>query len=241
VLRPATTRPQTGAFIEKRVADARIEGVTRRGKHILIELSAGRVLHVHLRMTGNLYTIPDVRLRSVFVRAYFELDDGRALVFEDPRVLGKIHLHKADEMEALLKGVGLEPAEMTAAEFAAMAKKVRKPVKLLLLDQKRVSGLGNIYAAEALFRAKIHPKKLASSLSNARLLRLHRACVEVLADAMDSVYPVYAEPGRYAEGETFPVMVYDREGEPCYTCSTPIRRIPQGGRSTYFCPHCQRS
>jgi formamidopyrimidine-DNA glycosylase len=65
--------------------------------------------------------------------------------------------------------------------------------------------------------------------------------VEVLADAMDSVYPVYAEPGRYAEGETFPVMVYDREGEPCYTCSTPIRRIPQGGRSTYFCPHCQRS
>ena len=129
---------------------------------------------------------------------------------------------------------------MTAAEFAAQAKRARKPIKVFLMDQTQVSGLGNIYAAEALFRARIHPAKLASSLSLPRLRALHQVCVDVLAEAMESVYTAYAEPGRYAEGESFPVKVYDREAEPCVVCETPIRRIPQGGRSTYFCPKCQR-
>jgi formamidopyrimidine-DNA glycosylase len=241
ILRPSVTRPQTPVHVESGVADARIESVERRGKHILIHLNNGSALHVHLRMTGNLYVIPDVNLRTVYIRAYFELNDGRGLVFEDPRLLGKIHLRKESELKALFAKVGPEPSKMTADEFAAVAKKARKPLKLFLLDQKHVSGLGNIYAAESLFRAKINPARLASSLSAARLRKLHQACVDVLADAMDSVYPVYADPGHFGEDEWFPVAVYDREGEPCPVCKTPIRRIPQGGRSTYYCPHCQRS
>ena len=240
VLRVAVTRPQSISEVETGAVGARIDSVTRRGKHILIHLSNQTILHVHLRMTGNLYALADVRFRSVFVRAYFELHDGRALVFEDQRLLGKIHLLRADELDEVLEGLGPEPSQMTPAEFAAQAKRARKLIKVFLMDQTRVSGLGNIYAAEALFRARMHPAKLASSLSLPRLRALHRVCVDVLAEAMDLVYPAYAEPGRYAEGESFPVNVYDREGEPCVVCATPIRRIPHGGRSTYFCPKCQR-
>ncbi|HEY3742797.1 MAG TPA: bifunctional DNA-formamidopyrimidine glycosylase/DNA-(apurinic or apyrimidinic site) lyase [Bryobacteraceae bacterium] len=241
ILKPSVTRPQKPAHVERKAAAARIDSVARRGKHILVNLDNTSTLHIHLRMTGNLYTIPDIRLRTVYVRAYFEFEDGRGIVFEDPRLLGKIHLLTASEKDALLARIAREPSQMTADEFVAMAKKARKPVKLLLLDQTRVSGLGNIYAAESLFRAGINPKKLASSLSIPRLRKLHQACVDVLAEAMDSVYPVYADPGRFGDDEWFPVAVYDREGEPCTVCQTPIRRIPQGGRSTYFCPHCQRS
>ena len=240
VLRPSVTRPQSPEEVESAVADGRIESVMRRGKHILIYLNRDRILHVHLRMTGNLYAIPDVRFRSLFVRAYFELSDGRTLVFDDSRTLGKIHLRTAAELDGALQDVGPEPSQLIAEEFAAAAKRARKPIKLFLMDQKRVSGLGNIYAAEALFRARIHPAKLASALSLARLRALHQVCVDVLAEAMDSSYAAYAEPGRFAEGESFPVAVYDREGEPCLTCGAAIRRIPQGGRSTYFCFKCQR-
>ena len=241
VLRPSVSRPQSASRVERHARDARIERVTRRGKHILIHLSNAHVLHVHLRMTGNLYAIPDVRFRSVTVRAYFELSDGRALVFDDSRVLGKIHARTVKELDTLLDGVGPEPSQMTGAEFAAVAKRARKPIKTFLLDQKRISGLGNIYAAEALFRAKIHPARLASGLSDARLKNLHQACVDVLAEAMESSYAAYAQPGQFSEGESFPVAVYDREGEPCHVCVTPIRRIPQAGRSTYFCSKCQRA
>ena len=238
VLRDSVTRPQAVAEVELGVTDKRIDAVTRRGKHILIHLSNQSILHVHLRMTGNLYAIPDVRFRSVFTRAYFELSDGRGLVFEDSRVLGKIHLRADGELD--LAGVGPEPSEMTSVEFAAAAKRARKAIKVFLLDQKRVSGLGNIYAAEALFRAGIHPAKLGSSLSLARLRALHQVCVDVLAEAIESSYAAYAVPGQFTEGESFDVKVYDREGEPCVTCESPIQRIPQGGRSTYFCGKCQR-
>jgi formamidopyrimidine-DNA glycosylase len=240
ILKPSVTRPQKPEEVEGKAADRRIASIGRRGKHILIHLRGGGALHVHLRMTGNLFVIPDVRLRSVYVRAYFELNDGRGLVFEDPRLLGKIHWLEPAAVEELLERVGPEPSQITADEFAAMAKKARKPVKLFLLDQTRISGLGNIYAAESLFRAKIHPARLASSLSLARLRKLHQACVNVLAEAMHSVYPVYADPGRFGEDEWFPVAVYDREGEECPVCGTSVKRIPQGGRSTYFCPKCQR-
>ena len=240
VLRPSVTRPQSPEEVESAVADGRIESVMRRGKHILIYLNLDRILHVHLRMTGNLYAIPDVRFRSLFVRAYFELSDGRALVFDDSRALGKIHLRTVAELAGALKDIGPEPSQLIAEEFVAAAKRARKPIKLFLMDQKRVSGLGNIYTAEALFRARVHPSKLASALGLARLRALHQVCVAVLDEAMDSSYAAYAEPGRFVEGESFPVAVYDREGEACFNCQTAIRRIPQGGRSTYFCPKCQR-
>ena len=124
-------------------------------------------------------------------------------------------MRTAAELERLLSDVGPEPSQMTADEFARMAKKARKPIKLLLLDQKRVSGLGNIYAAEALFRAKVNPKKLASTLSLPRLRSLHQCSVDTLAEAMDSVYYVYADPGHITDAESLRIAVYEREGEAC--------------------------
>jgi formamidopyrimidine-DNA glycosylase len=108
------------------------------------------------------------------------------------------------------------------------------------MDQSKVAGLGNIYAAEALFRSGIHPEKPMGEISGPRLAKLHQSAVEVLEEAKASAYRAYTEPGYFAEGESFPVAVYDREGEPCNTCGRKIKRIPQGGRSTYFCPRCQR-
>lgn len=226
--------------MERGCAGARISGVGRKGKHILVELASGSMLHIHLRMTGNLYTIPDVRFRAVTVRAYFELDNGEALVFEDSRVLGKIHLREQRELAGVLAGVGPEPHELAVADFVALAKASRLAAKQFLMDQKKVAGLGNIYAAEALFRAGVHPAAAMRTLTKPRLERLHAVAIAILEEAKQSAWEAYAEPGRFSEGENFPVQVYDREGEACFSCGNAIRRIAQGGRSTYFCATCQR-
>lgn len=229
ILRPSVTRPQLSRTVEKRAAGRTIEAVRRRGKNILVDLSGGEVLHIHLRMTGNLSVIPDARFRSASTRAVLEFTDGRALVFDDPRALGKLWIG-----EERLGKIGLEPldASFTPEAFENLARRSKQPVKLFLLDQRHVAGIGNIYAAEALFRAKIDPRKLAGAISKARRVALHHAIVEVLKGAAEESYN--------APGNEFPSAVYGREGEPCRRCRTIIRRIPQGGRSTYFCPRCQR-
>ena len=240
--RPGIVRPQSASSISHKLAGRQIDGVRRRGKNILIDLSCGLTLHVHLRMTGNLYVIPDYRLRPLAARAWFELADGRAIIFDDPRALGRIQLHATDEIESLLKDVGIEPLsdEFTEAVFLDLARSSRKPVKLFLLDQSYVAGIGNIYAAEALYEARIDPRKLTGSLSAVRLRRLHSAIVGILSRAVQSACIAYMHPGRFQEAEWFPVKVYDREGESCGVCQRTIRRMEQGGRSTYFCPGCQR-
>lgn len=241
ILRPSVSRPQDPAHLETQLTNARIVGVRRIGKHILVDLDGARTLHVHLRMTGNLYVIPDVRFHTATTRAWMELPSGAGIVFDDPRTLGKMHLRETAELEATLAAkVGSEPHEFTAAEFAAMAKQTKKPMKLLLMDQSKVAGLGNIYAAEALFEAKLNPRKIAATVSKPKLERLHAIIVKMLEDAKESAYKAYTEPGYFAEGESFPVQVYDREGQHCFVCERLIQRIPQGGRSTYFCPSCQR-
>jgi formamidopyrimidine-DNA glycosylase len=242
VERASVTRPQDPAWLEQEAAGRRIESVERRGKNILLHLSGEHVLHVHLRMTGNLYVIPDVRFRPSSVRLWMELDGGRGLIYEDSRVLGKVHLHRTADLRGVLKGVGVEPLSDTFSleSFRKMAKASGVPAKLFLMDQRRVAGLGNIYAAEALFRAGVNPRKAIRRVTAAKLTRLYEVIVEVLREALDSAAGAYAEPGRFVEGESFPCAVYDREGEPCLTCGRAIRRIPQGGRSTYYCPGCQR-
>jgi formamidopyrimidine-DNA glycosylase len=239
ILRPSVSRPQDPRLIEEGVTGQRIRAVRRVGKHIFLELGSGQSLHIHLRMTGNLYVIPDVRLHVASTRAWFELrgKSGRGIVFDDPRALGKVHLQNS----GFHPKVGPEPAELQAAEFVQLAKRMnRQPAKLFLMDQSKVAGLGNIYAAEALFRAGIHPAKPIARVTAPRLARLHQCAVEVLEEANESAYRAYTEPGYFAEAESFPVSVYDREGEPCTTCGRKIKRIPQGGRSTYFCSRCQR-
>jgi formamidopyrimidine-DNA glycosylase len=234
-------RPTTMQGAERAIG-RRIEAVERRGKNIVVQLSGGAFLRVHLKMTGNFVVLPDLRRRPASVRAWFGLEDGRGLVLNDPRALGRISFHEESERAALFAGLGPEPADaaFTVAHLTACAKKTVKPVKLLLMEQRAVVGLGNIYAAEALFQAGIDPRKAASRISGPKLRALHGAIVEVLRIALDSAVAAYEQPGGFTEGENFPVAVYGREGECCFRCRGVIRRIPQGGRSTYYCPRCQK-
>ncbi len=240
--RPGIVAPQKPTTLQRKLAGVRIESIRRRGKNILLDLTSGDTLHVHLRMTGNLYVIPDYRFRPATARGWFELEDGRGLIFDDFRALGRIRLHPTAEIDQLLGKIGLEPLDpqFTLPAFKALSAKARQPVKIFLMDQRHVSGIGNIYAAEALFQARIDPRRAASSLSKVRLARLHEAIVSVLTLAVESAVAAYMQPDLFHEGEWFPVQVYGREGEPCNRCGRPVRRIPQGGRSTYYCGGCQK-
>ena len=242
ILRPRTSHPQKPALVETLVSGRTIETVSRRGKNILIGISGGLVIRVHLRMTGNLYVIPDVRFRPKATRACFELDGGRGLVFEDQRALGVLNVWQVGEAAALLDELGLEPLsrKFTVRALAGAARQSRKPAKLFLMDQRHVAGLGNIYAAEALFRARIHPAKPMNRIPPGKLPALHAAIVQVLREALRSASVAFSRPGEFDEAGDFPLSVYDREGEPCFVCRRKIRRLVQGGRSTYFCPGCQR-
>ncbi len=233
-------RPTSAAGIRK-AAGRSVLGFERRGKNILAHLSGEAFLRVHLKMTGNFQVIPDIRLRPLTVRVWFGLEDGRGLVLDDPRALGRVSFHASSEREQVLDGLGIEPFDpaFTAGYLKSLAAASRKPIKPWLMDQSAVVGLGNIYAAEALFQARINPETPARDVAARKLTRLHAAIGEILQVAVKSAIIAYERPGGFTEGELFPVAVYDREGEPCFRCRTAIRRIPQAGRSTYFCPRCQ--
>src|SRR5205807_873366 len=199
-------------------------------------------MRVHLRMTGNLYVIPDFRLRPAGSSAWFEFIDGRGLVVEDTRGLGTLAVHDDDSLKELLGSVGPEPLSrrFTAEALIRSAAESRQPAKLFLMDQRRIAGLGNIYAAEALFAARVDPRTPIGSVSRPRVRRLHGAIVRLLRDAVRSALRAYSRPGSFQEAEDYPAAVYGREGESCVRCEGVIRRITQGGRSTYYCPKCQR-
>lgn len=237
IQRRRITSPQDPAEAES-LASGTIDRIDRRAKNIRIRLSSGLTMHVHLRMTGNLYVIPDHRLRPLATSAWFTFEDGRALLFEDTRGLGTLQV-RADDDDA---GLGPEPLSraFTPDVLIRTARASKQPAKLFLLDQRRIAGLGNIYAAEALHAARINPKRAISRNNEAKLRALHAAIVRILRDAVRSACIAYSRPGRFREAEGFSPAVYDREGEACLGCGRPIRRITQGGRSTYYCPHCQR-
>lgn len=234
-------RPTTAKEAERSIG-REVQRIDRRGKNILVRLDGGSFLRVHLKMTGNLTVIPDARLRTSTMRAWFEFDDGQALVLDDPRALGRISFHSAGEEADLFADLGPEPfsGEFTPEHLLREARRSRKPVKPFLMDQRAVTGLGNIYAAEALFEARIDPRREARRISAERMCRLHGAIVGILRSALDSALRAYSEPGGFTEGENFPAAVYGREGEPCLACGSAVRRIAQSGRSTYFCGACQR-
>ncbi len=242
VLRAGIVAPQQPEFVEAGVAGQSILEVRRRGKNILLMLSENCALHVHLRMTGNLYIAHDARLRPAACRAFLELDSGKTIFFEDPRALGRIRFLSAPEVELLMASIGVEPLSpaFTAQAFIAAAISSRQPAKLFLMDQRHIAGLGNIYAAEALYEARVNPQKPIGKLSRGKLEGLHTAIVAVLSDAVKSACAGYSNPQHTGEAEWYPVAVYGREGEPCGKCGRRVRRIAQGGRSTYYCPGCQK-
>jgi formamidopyrimidine-DNA glycosylase len=242
ITRPGVAAPQRAATVERRAAGKKLAAVERRGKNIILRLSGGGALRIHLRMTGNLYVVPDVRFLPATARAWFELSDGRGILFDDPRALGRIHWHRDAELDSICKAIGPEPLspQFTFDVLLEAARRSSKPAKIFLIDQRAVAGLGNIYAAEALHRAAIHPARPVNRLAAARLERLHEAIVAVLREAVRCLDITYSRLGRYLESDLFPLAVYGREGKPCDACGRRIRRMAQGGRSTYYCPGCQR-
>jgi formamidopyrimidine-DNA glycosylase len=229
VLHPAFRRRLTPAQIRALVG-ARIGRVERRGKHQLLHLDDGRVLHAHFRMNGDWELAEAGATLPRFARAALDFDDGSSLVFVDSRALGTIDLHPAGTELDL--GLGPDAADplWSAEQLAASLEGKRGPIKPALLDQRLVAGLGNIYAAESLWRARISPRAAAGALSRGQVTTLRKAIAAVILRATGS---------RYTDDDTVKLDVYDREGLPCRRCRTPIARIVQAGRSTYFCPRCQ--
>ena len=238
VLRARTIYPQDAEQLSK-VERHTIESVERRGKNIILHLSGGYALRIHLRMTGNLLVIPDARLQSAKVRVSFRFRDGRGLVFEDTRALGRVNLYEEKELDELLGDIGIEPLSkaFTVAKLVEMASQSRKPSKLFLMDQQHIAGIGNMYAAEALFRARINPKQPMNGIGKKKIEALHSAILAILKEAVKVAVQSYKQPGSYKEMD---FAVYGRKGEPCAVCKRKIARIVQGDRSTYYCPHCQR-
>src|SRR6266568_8829711 len=246
---PKLIGPTSTAVFKRKLKSSRIEAVNRRGKYILIELDSDRILAVHLRMTGKfLYLTGDDDLPK-HSHAIFYLDNDRRLVFRDQRQFGVMKLVSSGDISRT-KGIRELAPEPFGEEFGfdylkSILKKSRRSLKTLLLDQTKILGLGNIYAAEALFRARINPFKTAAQLSSARIERLHQSILEVLSDAItdSSTSRINLEqPDGFSYGEAFERFwrVYEREGEPCFKCGAKIRREVHGGRSTYWCPRCQR-
>jgi formamidopyrimidine-DNA glycosylase len=266
---PKLVSPTPSPLFQRKLKGLTITGVSRRGKFILIELDrSGALTHarasntlqrpapeqrlvliVHLRMTGKfLYLSADDALPK-HAHAIFYLDNERRLVFADQRQFGVMRLVARSRISKT-KGIGeLAPEpfsnEFTLGYLTEVFGHSRRTLKTLLLDQTKVVGLGNIYAAEALFRARINPFKIATTLSIRRAERLHQAILDVLRDAIadSSTSRVDLEhPNGFSYGEAFERFwqVYEREGEPCIKCGARIRRITHGGRSTYWCPRCQR-
>ena len=261
---PKLIAPTTPSAFKRKLKGSTITGVSRRGKFILIELdknalpygraiaptrTSDRVLAVHLRMTGKfLYLSADDEVPR-HARAIFYFDNDQRLVFSDQRKFGVMKLVAGSQVSTT-KGISELAPEPFSDDFNLgylkdTLARSRRTLKTLLLDQTRVLGLGNIYAAEALFRAGINPFKVASELSTKRVARLHAEILGVLRDAMSdsSTSRIDLErPDGFTYGEAFERFwqVYKREGEPCLRCGARIRRIVHGARSTYWCPRCQR-
>ena len=247
LLRPGLAPDTTPREFARRLRGARVLGVSRRGKHILAALDGGETLITHLRMTGGFRLLPARAALPKHTHALFRLEDGRRLAFTDQRHFGLMKLARASELHAVkeLRGLAPEPfsEEFTDEYLAGVLARTRRALKDVLLDQTKVTGLGNIYAAEALFVARAHPFTPASEFPRRRVARLREAIVSVLGEAVAHVASLNAsledlETSYYSAGRGW--RVYDREGEPCADCRAPISRVAHAGRSTYFCPRCQK-
>lgn len=232
-----------GAFAAG-LAGARVRGVARRAKTIVIDLG-DQILAVNLGMTGRLFIAPPGAALPAHLGVRFQLDDGRSLLYQDVRRFGRLRRQPQEAWHARAAAFGHEPLapEFTAATLHALARRSRSPIKPWLMDQRRVVGVGNIYASEALHRAGIDPRRAADSLSANEAERLHRAIRTVLQEAIEfrgTTLLDYRDAGGEPGGFAARLQVYDRAGEPCRRCAAPIQRIVQAGRSTFFCPACQR-
>jgi formamidopyrimidine-DNA glycosylase len=241
ILDPRLTRPHDLFEVVEELEGDRVVAVERRGKYLVLRLESGYALLVHLRMTGGFGFEPTTHERAVL-----ELDDGTRVAYRDVRRFGTwLVLQDAQLVPYLALKNGPEPLgpRFTAAWLAERLSRRRAPLKAVLLDQRVVSGLGNIYADEALWRARLSPVRRAQDVSPEEARRLHRAVRLALRTGIErqgSTLRDYATPEGPAGTMQDEFRVYGREGEPCPRCRTPIAKTRVGGRGTWFCPRCQR-
>ena len=240
------TRPVEPGFVADSLVGERIATVERRGKYLLWRMASGRTLVVHLRMTGSLRHAPVGSLpEDAYRRARVVLDTGAEVGYRDVRRFGTWELLDEGHLRPYLASrLGPEPLapSFTAARLGRLLEGRRGPVKAFLLDQRRIAGVGNIYADEALWRARIHPRRVAGELGLDEIARLHRAVRAALRRGVElqgSTLRDYATPDGATGGMQREFHVYGRLGEPCDRCGRPIERIVVAGRGTWFCPHCQ--
>lgn len=249
LLRPRLAPFDRPGRFARGLSGAMIDSVVRRGKHILFQLDNGRTLVVHLRMSGRFMIVGSDAEHPKFTHAVFRLSGGQMLLFQDQRHFGFMRLARSNAVTTLPEIRKLAP-EPFSIEFSTEylydgLKRSKRRLKEFLIDQSKVCGLGNIYAAEAMFLSGLHPAKRANTLSRKRADSLHAGIRSILTEAIEAGSTLNADPtdsdSAYYGGEYERYWrVYDRERLPCFVCGTAIRRMKQGGRSTYFCPRCQR-
>lgn len=226
-----------------------INFVHRRGKHVLFDLDNGRTLITHLRMSGKFMLLTSDVLDPKFAHAVFHFADGTRLVFQDQRHFGLMKIVPTTELNEAreIKKLAPEPLtdEFSVDYLRSTLQSSRRSLKEVLLDQTKVCGLGNIYASEAMFLSRANPRIRAFKLSKPKTALLFENIRRVLSDAIElgSTMPIVQENiggSIYGNESDWEWRVYDRENLPCLSCASPIVRIVQGGRSTYFCRKCQR-
>ena len=244
------------AALEVHLPGRQIEAVERYGKFMLLRLSpvnsagsdvrngeaAPGALLVHLGMTGQIAPTPAAEPCEKHTHACFLLDDDRELRYTDARRFGRLAYLSAGPLAEELRSFGADPLEVSLEEFVKQARTRRARIKALLLDQSFLRGVGNIYADESLWRAKIHPARLGTALKKEQLKKLHGVLREILEKAIalrgssiSDFLDVEGQPGEYQRHH----RAYGREGQRCYRCAALIRRAIVAGRSSYFCPKCQ--
>lgn len=244
---PRLTRPVDPDIVAGQLAGESVVGLDRRGKYLLWRLASGRTLVVHLRMTGSFRHAPTGELPDdAHRRATLTLDTGAEVAYRDVRRFGTWELLDQDHLTPYIAArLGPEPlaSSFSAARLGALMAGRRAPVKAFLLDQRRLAGIGNIYADEALWRARIHPLRPTGELDREEVARLHRSLRAALRRGVElqgSTLRDYVTPDGDGGGMQHEFHVYGRLGEPCDRCGRPIERIVVGGRGTWFCPRCQR-
>jgi len=228
----------------KELKQRTFDAIARRGKMLIIPFKEGGFLLVHLKMTGQLIYGEKLALKET--KVVFSLSNGKYLNYNDQRLFGRLSFVPNLEEEPFLQQIGPEPFadDFTKIWISAQLKRRRVPIKTLLLDQHFIAGIGNIYASEILFQAKISPKKRGDRLSQSEINALHQATIRVLKEAirfrgtsMRNYRDSNGEKGSFINR----IKVYNKENEPCPVCRLEIKRIVQSGRSTFYCQRCQQN
>ena len=229
-------RGKGGRGLKKALEGKTIKRVERRGKFLIFKLSSGGCLLIHLGMTGKILKAPDR-----FVKVEFKLDNGKSFYFSDIRMFGRVQYF--DHYPVLKLGPEPLADDFTAERFGEMLRRRKANIKNLLLDQKLLAGVGNIYASEALYLSGISPKRKATSLTKTEIFKLHKAIRRVLSEGIrhrGTTISDYQDASGKSGGYQHRLRVYGRSGEACPKCRSAIKRIVIGQRSTFYCPKCQK-